>query len=343
MLVETPKNGRDVQEAEFSRDGRYVYYTERPNDAEIYLDANHINFAVKRRDLQTGQVESLVDGFGGAIAPAISPDGKHLAFVRRVKAKSVLFVYDIATREQRPVYDALDRDQQADFVPQGDYYPRYAWFPDNRSIAVWAGGKLRRIDTATNAVADIPFHLTARHRITDPVRIETNLEPDHFTVRAVRQLAASPDGGTALFEALGHLWRKSLPDGAPARLTKGEAFDFDAAWSPDGRRVAYVQWDDEKEAPWWFPPRAWGARSWPPAAASSVSRRSTAPASSWSIASSRPTRAWAAIAARRGVYLVAAAGGESRYLASATMPRSSRPMAYSWRSTMPATRSSTGW
>lgn len=52
----------------------------------------------------------------------------------------MLFVYDFATRRQRPVFDGLDRDLMADFVPQGVYYPRYGWFPDNRTIAIWGKG-----------------------------------------------------------------------------------------------------------------------------------------------------------------------------------------------------------
>src|SRR5690606_120930 len=107
----------------FSLDGRYLYYTERVADHHIYVDANHINYAVKRRDLATGEVEEILGGFGSATTPQISPDGKRIAFVRRVKDKTVLFVHDTETLRQRPVYDELDRDVQADFVQQGTYYP----------------------------------------------------------------------------------------------------------------------------------------------------------------------------------------------------------------------------
>lgn len=258
VLVEIPKNRRDVQEAQFSGDGRYLYYTERLTDAYIYVDANHINYAIKRRDLSTGATESLLQGFGSATTPQISPDGKRVAFVRRVMDKTVLFVYSTETGEQRPVFDDLDRDIQADFVQQGTYYPRFDWFPDNRHVAIWGKGKLLRIDMdassvqAANAVQEIPFRVQARHRVTEPLRVQNDLAPERFKVRAIRQLAPAPDGKSLVFNALGALWSKTLPDGKPVRLTKpasaakNSAFEFEPAWSPDGKRLAYVEWDDER-------------------------------------------------------------------------------------------------
>ena len=82
--------------------------------SNVFVDANHINYGILRRDLQKGAVEELVKGFGGAVAPRVSPDGKRLAFVRRVMSRTVLFVLDVLTREQVPVYDALDRDIEAE-------------------------------------------------------------------------------------------------------------------------------------------------------------------------------------------------------------------------------------
>lgn len=246
VLVETPANKRDVQEPAFSPDGRYLYYTERLTSEFVYVDGNHINYAIKRRELETGMTEELLKGYGGATTAQVSRDGKRIAFVRRVMSKTVLFVYDIATREQRPVYDNLDRDDQTDFVPQGAYYPHFGWFPDNRHVAIWGKGKLYRIDMDTGASVEIPFKLTTRHRITTPVRVAHDLAPARFTVRIVRHLAPKQDGSGLVFTALGHLWQKTLPAGTPTRLTSAAAFEFEPAFSPDGKRLAYVEWDDEK-------------------------------------------------------------------------------------------------
>ena len=315
VIVEPPKNGRDVQESRFSPDGNAIYYTERLTDPTIYVDGNHINYAIKRRDLLSGATDEVLSGFGSATTPQISRDGKQLAFVRRVKAKTVLFVYDIATRRQRPVYDDLDRDDQTDFVPQGAYYPGFGWFPDNRRIAIWGKGKLLDVDTLSGAVREIPFRAEARLRITQPLRVANDLAPQRFTVRAVKALAPSPDGHTLVFNALGHLWRKVMPDGVPKRLTQAASFEFDPAWSGDGRRIAYVEWDDERGSA--LKIVGIGGRGAKVIAASRGVIRQPA----FSRDSTRlvyriqdPDKSMGGYRAKAGLYRVAAAGGESSFV-----------------------------
>ncbi len=247
LLVPAPQNTENVHEASFSPDGRYLYYTEKvsaPTMSRVYIDANHSNYAIMRRELATGATEELIRGFGSATTAELSRDGKRIAFVRRVADKTVLFSYDVETMIQRPVFDRLDRDAQADFIGQGNYYPRYGWFPDNRHVAIWAGGKLWKVDMETGASAEIPFQVNQTHRVSDPVRFSQDIAPERFTVRAIRQLAASGDGSALYFNALGRLWRKQ-GDGTPQRLSRGTALEFEPAVSPDGRRVAYVEWNDE--------------------------------------------------------------------------------------------------
>ncbi|HVW70828.1 MAG TPA: hypothetical protein VHB68_17740, partial [Steroidobacteraceae bacterium] len=176
VMVPTPPSHRDVSEPSLSRDGRYIYYTERLEKGfQIYVDANHINYAVKRRDLKTGAIEEIASGWGGALDPQVSPDGKRVAFVRRVMDKTVLFVVDLQNNAQRAVYDGLDRDLQASYELQANYYPHFGWFPDSRHVAIWGKGKLYKVDMDGGGATEIPFHLTAHHRITDPIRIRHDL------------------------------------------------------------------------------------------------------------------------------------------------------------------------
>ncbi|MCG8503502.1 MAG: amidohydrolase family protein [Sphingomonadales bacterium] len=245
QLVATPPNRRDVQEARYAPGGAFLYYTERLVDPIVYQDANHINFAIKRRHLESGRVETVVSGFGSATTPQISRDGRRLAFVRRVAEKTVLFVLDLETGEQIPALAGLDRDLHADFFMQEHYYPAFGWFPDNRHVAIWRGGKIVRVDTADGGVEDIPFRATATHRIMEAVRFKQELAPETFPVRIIRHLAADPSGQVFLFRALGQLWRQEGAAGAPSRLTGSERLEHEPAWSADGRSIAYVIWDDE--------------------------------------------------------------------------------------------------
>jgi Tol biopolymer transport system component len=245
-LVPVPANKRDVAEPEMSPDGQYVYYTERLTTPNIYIDANHINYAVKRRDVRTGESEELASGWGAALAPQVSKSGKHLAFVRRVKDKTVLFHMDLTTRAQRAVYDGLDRDLQASYEAQVNYFPGYAWFPDEKHIAIWAQGKLMKVDVETGAATPIPFRARIRQRIVEPVRFEQDLAPAQVQVRAVRDLAVSPDEKVTVFTALNRLWRRAGSEGKSTPFGRPGAAGFEPAFARDGKRVVYVEWDDER-------------------------------------------------------------------------------------------------
>ncbi|NIS31878.1 MAG: hypothetical protein GWN79_11215, partial [Actinobacteria bacterium] len=56
------------------------------------------------------------------------------------------------------------------------------------------------------------------------------------------------DGSRVVFQALGVLWSKRLPDGAPRRLTTQEDhFENFPSFSPDGGSIVYTTWDDEEQ------------------------------------------------------------------------------------------------
>ncbi|MGH3661721.1 MAG: amidohydrolase family protein [Micromonosporaceae bacterium] len=246
LLVDVPASGRDVLEPALSPDGAWLYYSERLVRPNIYVDANHANFAIRRRRLADGHTETVVGGFGGAIRACPSPDGTRLAFLRRVKAKTVLFCLDLRTGEQRPVYDGLDRDNQAVWELQGNYYPRFSWFPDSRHVAVWAGGTIQRIDTRTGQATPIRFRATCHHTVTEPVRPHHDLAPASVHARAVRHLACPPKGDGTVFVALGRLWHTTGDGSAPVPVGDHDRHAGEPAYRPDGDAVAYVEWDDER-------------------------------------------------------------------------------------------------
>jgi len=246
VLVDVPSSGRDVLEATVSADGAYVYYTERLANPRIFVDANHTNFAIRRLDLAQGRTDTVVGGFGGAIRPVPSPDGRFLAFLRRVKARTVLFCLDLTTGEQRPVFDDLDRDNQAVWEIQGNYFPRFSWFPDSRSVAIWCRGGIARIDMRTGVKTPIPFSARCRHTLIEPVRPRHELVPAEVPARALRHPAYAPGGRDAVFVALGRLWHTSFDGARPTPVGDHGRHAAEPAYRPDGLEVAYVEWDDER-------------------------------------------------------------------------------------------------
>jgi len=249
QMTVKPTEQKEVGEPAFSPDGRYLYYTwdSTPGGQwEYNRDSTGQIFIISRLDRVKGETESWVTGPGGAVRPTPSPDGQRLAFVRRDRFQTCLFVQDIATGEIHKLYDQLERDMQETWAIHG-VYPTMAWTPDSKSILFYAKGGLHRIDTATKAVAAIPFHVRGERKIMPAVRVPIEVAPAEFDVKMLRGVTVSPKGDAVAYSALGHLYVRSLPEGKPARVTKDDAhFEFMPAWSRDGGSLVYVAWSDEE-------------------------------------------------------------------------------------------------
>ena len=239
---------KELGEPIFSADGEALYYTENvtPGDLFVYAqDSNQETFQIKRYDLASGEVSAAVTGNGGAVRAAPSPDGRRLAFVRRLRERSALFVKDLASGAIELLYEDLDRDMQESWAIQG-LYPNMDWTPDSKSILFWAGGKIRRLFLADKSVVEIPFEVRQTRTVTEPPRFPVAVAPDRFGTKMIRWPAVSPDGTAVVYESLGRLYVKTLPDGEPKLLTRdGEGrFELFPSWSRDGRAIVFVSWTD---------------------------------------------------------------------------------------------------
>lgn len=247
-LTKRPNDQKDVNEPVFSPDGKYLYYSQDSTPGSTFQydkDSNKQVYVIKRLDLESGESESYITGPGGACRPTPSPDGKRIAFVRRVGAKTVLHIFNTKSGAVRAVYDRLERDMQEAWAIHG-VYPSFAWMPDGESIVVWAKGKIRRIVVSSGDEHVIPFHIKDTRTITKSLRFPIEVAPDEFDVKMLRWVQTSPKGNQVVFQALGHIYVRELPDGKPRRLTnQTKDFEFYPSFSNDGRYIAYTTWNDE--------------------------------------------------------------------------------------------------
>lgn len=239
---------KELGEPIYAADGKSVFYTRNVTPGPIFeyaQDSNTALFDIERYDLETGEVTTAVSGLGGSVRPTPSPDGKKIAFVRRERTKSKLYVKDLVSGEERKIYDALDQDVQETWAVTG-VYPNMAWTHDGASVVFWAGGKIRRVNVADGASAVIPFKIDDTRVVIDAVHPEVAVAPDRFTTKMPRWASVSPDGKSVVFETLGKLWVKSTAGGEPRRLVSGDedAFELYPSWSRDGRTVVFVSWTD---------------------------------------------------------------------------------------------------
>ncbi|MCA8888463.1 MAG: PD40 domain-containing protein [Parvularculaceae bacterium] len=248
-LVKRPNESyqKELGEPVFAPGGGAIYYAHNstPGDTFIYAqDANGEVFAIERFDIVSGETTRIAGGAGGAVRPTPSPDGKWLAFVKREREKSKLYLKNLATGAEEKIYDALDLDMQEAWAVHG-VYPMMDWTPDSKSVVFWAGGKIRRV-TLDSAATEIPFRVADDRVVIDPPRPAVEVAPDTIKTTMPRFTTVSADGRTAVFESLGKLWVKSLPNGAPRRLTNSaDARELFPSFSHDGKKLVYVSWTDE--------------------------------------------------------------------------------------------------
>lgn len=250
QLNEKPNWQKDLGEPAVSPDGKYLYFSQDTTPGRVFeynKNSNGEIYKIFRQDLSDGSVEPFVQGPGGAVRPTPSPDGKYLAFVRRVRNQSTLFLKDLQTGVERPAWSGLSRDLQEIWAMWG-VYPSFAWMPGSKEIVVWAEGRIWRVDPFKGSAAEIPFHVKDTREMREPMRYAQAVAPDQFAVRQLRGAHVSPDGKRVVYAALGALYVKDLAGGTPRRLTKQtDAFEFAPHWARDGKSIVYATWRDDTQ------------------------------------------------------------------------------------------------
>jgi imidazolonepropionase-like amidohydrolase/Tol biopolymer transport system component len=246
QLTERKNDQQDLGEPFVSSDAKYLYYSEDMypgGNFQYNKDPNSQIYVIKRYEFETGKTETITGGPGGAARPTLSPDGKTLAFVKRVREKTVLYIHNLETGEERPIYDALNKDQQEAWAIFG-VYPNFNWMPNNEDVVIWSAGKFQKINVKSLAVTNIPFEADVKIDLAQTVKTNTPIARNTFNIKVIRDAITTNDGKMLIFNALGKLYKKALPDGIPVRLTSGTDFEFEPSLSPGGNEIVYVSWND---------------------------------------------------------------------------------------------------
>ncbi len=137
------------------------------------------------------------------------------------------------------------------FVPSGDKPERriapvtragqFALAPDGRSLYFGDEGHLWRIDLPAGGRQNVAFRANVKLEVQEISKPEPTRTLDTDTVTAILNPQLSPDGRTLIFGAAGFLWRQQLDGSKAQRIATEDAFEAEAAFSPDGRTLAYVR------------------------------------------------------------------------------------------------------
>lgn len=243
------KDQKNIADPAFSHDGQYIYYTQDVSSGFRFSynrDPLTSVFAITRFDRETGEEERFISGTGGAVVPTPSPDGRHIAFIRRIQEKTALFIKDLNTGTETAVFKDLERDMQEGFGSEG-YFSYFDWTPDSQQLVFWTAGKIHRLTLKDQSLTTLDINIDSQLQYADAVRFDVDVAPDNFAVKMLRWSQKSPDGKKALFQALGKLYIRDLKSGKTKRLTKQNDHDeYFPRYANDGKTIVYTTWHDQE-------------------------------------------------------------------------------------------------
>lgn len=243
-------------------------------------------YQVALLDRETGRLQVRTHEHQGAFRPVPSPDGRYLTYATRHDARPALKLLDLQTGEDRwLVMDVQRDDHQGGGSRDRDVYPGSAFTPDGSALITSYGGKIMRVEVPSGEATEIPFTAQVSQELGPLVKFDYPINDSTLTVSQVRGARPSPDGTRVAFTALDRLWVADLPEGrggpvesnpaAPGgdgqagpgavdaqapdhpvirgavRLTESTDVEHGPVWSPDGRWLAYVTWNDSTAGDVW--------------------------------------------------------------------------------------------
>ena len=264
--------GKELQGAKWpsvSEDGKYLYFHLRTPGQTVAWNVSDIlqgAINIRRYEFDTGEITPVTSGdptrqlrlsSGGAYAPEISPDGRWLAFARRIPdgtitwkghefgPRTALWLRDLLTGDERVIMDPIEQDM-TEGMKTLRVLPAYSWDAKGNSIILSQGGKLRRLNVKSGKIKTIPFTASVKRTISEQAYKQFDISDEPFKVQFTRYHVGAPNGSAVAFQAVGKIYIMSLPNGTPKRLTNDNfrEFEYTPTWSPDGKWIAFVSVDE---------------------------------------------------------------------------------------------------
>lgn len=240
-IVDEPTTLKAIDPA-FSADGRYVYYSRR--FGAWNYNAQMPQYSIGVYDRETGDNSVLVSKYGSAFTPTPSPDGKYLVYGTRHEAETALILRNLETGEENWLAYPVQRDDQESQATLG-VLPSMSFTPDSKYLVLFFGGKLHKLTIADGSIVEIPFEVDVELELGPKLTFKYPISDEKEALATqIRDAIPSPDGSKLAFTALNELYVQDFPNGTPTKLTTTEAIEAEPTWSPDGKYIVYVTWDE---------------------------------------------------------------------------------------------------
>ena len=169
-------------------------------------------------DFKTGVTENLTNNPAQDICPMWGPDNK-IYFISDRDGRMNLFSIDLGSKETKQLTKFKDFDIK---------------FPSigKQSIVFEEGGYIWRYDLTSGQATPVPIEIKEDFAIGRSALVDA--------AKHIESVNLAPDGERTIVVARGDLFSVPARNGTPRNLTKtSNAHERDAAWSPDGKWVAY--------------------------------------------------------------------------------------------------------